>query len=224
MVDTNGQMAASVSMMGSMVSMLSTTVRVFNAINTGYNFATSVLSCVQIYQELTSGLLFTVIVLQIQNIIQIQPEQQFAPETAKLTKSDFWADAGMALLASIPKIMFAMYHRMDGLVKLFSDKHSKWVLYMPTPYETWIPNPTLSVHFPGFKIANKPVELRLGGGGTHGDYRGRLWGLGTVTRKTAEKFDQLFRMDYHPSTHQPSDEYFEAHGNTYNFHFHLGQH
>jgi hypothetical protein len=218
-------------MMGSIVSMISTTARVFSSVSSAYNFVNSVVATVQICQELMDGMLFNEIIRQIQNIIQSQVGRRAAPETSKLSDPEFWSDASVVLLQSIPKLMFTMFHRMGTLIQLMNRGKTNWVIYMPTPYESWIPNLTSTIPLPGLKIANRSVELFFGGGGSNerknqlgGNHRGRLFGLGTITRHNNARGivrSQLFRMDYHTSNHVPNDEYFEISGNVYKFHFHL---
>jgi hypothetical protein len=75
----------------------------------------------------------------------------------------------------------------------------KWLLFMPSPSpkDIMIPNLTLPpIVIPGLKMANLPIALRFGGGGSDGDHRGRIFGLGH-TLKRMDSSVQYFRLDYH---------------------------
>jgi hypothetical protein len=226
-IDPNGLMTLG-SLMGSMVSMMSTTAKIFSAANRVYNTVSTITSIVEIYQDFTSGLLFDLIMKQIRRTIQSMATSGYGTVTAKLANADFWQDASIALLQAIPKFMFVTFHYLPSIAQSLAQGKTKWLLYMPTPWEKWIPNPTYKVNLPFVKIAGHKVELQFGGGGTEGrKHRGRLWGLGLVTRTTSRSHpntNQLFRMDYHPWTHTTDDYNFEIKGNGNDFHFHLRDH
>jgi hypothetical protein len=201
-------------MMGNIGNTLSAVSRV-------YSFANQTMSYIELVQNIVSGALFNSIIDQTRKIVLNGFVNYAAPISARLGKADFWQEAAISFAMATPNIMSYILQRLPAMVKTFNEGNSHWLVYMPTPWESWIPNPSFRSLLPGIKIGKYPIELYFGGKG--GDYRGRLIGFGTVTKRKdgSEVMSQIFRMDYHSFTHQQNNLCFPQNGDNYEFHFHL---
>jgi hypothetical protein len=195
-IDPSGLMTLG-SMMVSIGNMLNMTVRVFNVAQKVYSGVSTLSSVLELYQIIMSGDLVRIITREIAPLLTQWSQTAGTPETAKLTKADFWEDAASVLTVNIPTLLEAIRKQSQSVIALMGNSNARWLLYMPTPVETVIPNPTLPrITLPVFKIAQKSVDLQFGGGG--GTNRGRLFGFGTILNKQSGTMPrQIFRMDYH---------------------------
>jgi hypothetical protein len=202
--------------------MMSNIGNTLSAVSRAYSFANQTVSYVELAQNIVSGALFDSIINQTRKIILNGLVNYAAPISARLGKADFWQEAALSFSMATPNIMSYIMKQLLSMVKTFNEGRSHWLIYMPTPWESWIPNLTFRTILPGIKVGKYPIELYFGG--KQGDYRGRLIGFGTITKRKggSEVTSQIFRMDYHPFNHQQSDLCFPQNGDNYEFHFHLG--
>jgi RHS repeat-associated protein len=223
-IDPSGLMTLG-SMMASISNMMNMTVRVMNVAQKVYSGINTLSTVLELYQIILSGDLVKIITRQIAPQLTQWSQTAGAPVTAKLTTAVFWEDAASVLAVNIETLLKAVQKQSQSLIRLMGNPNARWLLYMPTPWESVIPNPSPPrITLPAYKIAQKPVDIQFGGGG--GDNRGRLFGFGTVVdKKTTTTPRQIFRMDYHTltSTQLPGLHHqTEGTGRNGNvFHFHI---
>lgn len=133
--------------------------------------------------------------------------------TLLLFREDFWEDAAQVLLTHsgeiLTRIISSQGRQITTHLNSLSSSQFRWVIYMPSPAESQLPNPLLRLRLPGLKILDRSVMLHFGPPG-----HGRLFGLGF--EKKREWQSQFFRMDYH----EPHDHNWVVRGTRYDFNFH----
>jgi hypothetical protein len=217
-------MAGMVGTIGNIGSFLSTTVRIFNITSSILNGLNTVQTIIDLCFLIQSPDIFRIIMHEVRQNIQNWVDSPDAVQTLRLKEPKLWENAATALLENIPTIILRAKSILSTLNDLVKKPDFRWALYMPTPYESQIPNPTSRIPLPLFKIGGKGVMLVFGGGGS--DFRGRLFGLGTTVHNNSNNDNQLFRMDYHDPdySHRTDPNFLEVIFPTYNIHFHFGKH
>jgi len=153
-------------------------------------------------------------------------------QTEWLKRDDFWVDALDALSVNSGWLLTQLFNNFSGTIQSKYAKRKSnpfvWVVYMPTPVEEAIPNPSFRIPLPGIRLASVPVVMQFGHDKfvKNAGHRGRLLGLGIreLRTKADSGTQQFFRMDYHDPSHGrgKSDSAFtEYKSSKYRFHFHV---
>jgi len=213
------------SSMGNALSIASRAFRAVQSVRKTVDRVQQTLEILNLLGSIASGTLIQQLRTQLTTVFNQWGVIPRISVTARLLDSSFWGEAVNVLAGASRRIVASVVstHGLALVRKYGSSDPFVWVIYMPTPADIYIPNPTFTIPLPGVKIGRKPVVMKFGGGG--GSNRGRLFGLGIRQVKQGASEWQLFRMDYHGSHGKTKGDadYFEDHGPHYSFHFHIRQ-